>query len=166
VPPVGFVEVGADEGDVLVTPRFTLGQFKCKQPGEPAYLAFSPALLFKLEAIADALEVRGMDPTSLRVMSGFRTPKYNAAIGNETGYSRHLWGDAADIYVDQDGDGAMDDLNQNGRLDLADAGVLLGWIDRLAALPEVRPGGLATYGPNAAHGPFVHVDARGTPARW
>jgi hypothetical protein len=101
--------------DVLVSPHFVLGDFLCKQPGEPRYVALSVPLLGKLEAIAEALESRGVAPGSLRVMSGYRTPAYNAAIGNKTVYSRHLWGDAADIYVDADGDGGMDDLNGDGR---------------------------------------------------
>jgi hypothetical protein len=27
-------------------------------------------------------------------------------------------------------------------------------------------GGIGIYKANRAHGPFVHVDTRGTPARW
>jgi len=99
-------------------------------------------------------------------MSGFRTPAYNAAIGNHTVYSRHLWGDAADIYVDADGDGVMDDLNGDGRSDVQDARVLAGWIDRAVRRVPLIPGGLAAYRRTAAHGPFVHVDARGFRVRW
>jgi len=29
-----------------------------------------------------------------------------------------------------------------------------------------RTGGLGVYGSNAAHGPFIHVDVRGSKARW
>lgn len=166
VRPEGFVEVGKDDRDVLVSPHFVLGDFLCKQPGEPRYVALSVPLLGKLEAIAEALESRGVAPGSLRVMSGYRTPAYNAAIGNKTVYSRHLWGDAADIYVDADGDGGMDDLNGDGRSTVADARLLARWIEALGSRPEWRPGGLAAYRANPAHGPFVHVDARGTRARW
>jgi hypothetical protein len=99
-------------------------------------------------------------------MSGFRTPAYNASIGNTTIYSRHLWGDAADVYVDADGDGRMDDLNGDGRHTVADARLLATWVEGLEARKSWRPGGLASYRANAVHGPFVHVDARGTRARW
>jgi hypothetical protein len=166
VPPTGFVEVGRADRDVLVSPHFVLGDFLCKQPGEPRYVALSVPLLDKLEAIAETLETRGVGAGALRVMSGYRTPAYNAAIGNQTVYSRHLWGDAADVYVDEDGDGAMDDLNGDGRSTVADARLLARWIEALASGVEWRPGGLAAYRANAAHGPFVHVDARGTRARW
>jgi len=165
-PPAGFVEVGRADRDVLVSPHFALRDFLCKQPGEPRYVALSVPLLDKLETIAEALETRGIAAGSLRVMSGYRTPAYNSAIGNKTIYSRHLWGDAADIYVDADGDGAMDDLDADGRSTVADARVLARWIEVLGSGVAWRPGGLAAYRANAAHGPFVHVDARGSRARW
>ena len=47
-------------------------------------------------------------------MSGYRTPFYNRSIGNQTRFSRHVYGDAADIYADDDGDGKMDDLDGDG----------------------------------------------------
>jgi hypothetical protein len=101
-------------------------------------------------------------------MSGYRTPYYNQTIGNETRYSRHLYGGAADIYVDEDGDGAMDDLDRDGRVDLDDAKVVAGLIERLSGSSWYRPftGGLGLYRANPAHGPFLHVDVRGYPARW
>jgi hypothetical protein len=112
------------------------------------------------------LAAKGRPAGSLVIMSGFRTPAYNAAIGNQTVYSRHLWGDAADVYVDADGNGVMDDLNGDGRSDVQDARVLAGWIDQAVRKVPLVPGGLAAYRRTAAHGPFVHVDARGFRARW
>jgi hypothetical protein len=168
LPPEGFVEVMASDEDVLVSPHFTLGQFLCKQEGDPRYLAFSTPLAIKLEAVLEATNRAGIAAGTLHVMSGFRTPWYNRAIGNTTDYSRHLWGDAADVYVDVDGDGDMDDLDGNGRSDMADA-------RRLAAIVEeaetrgrdaLGAGGLGVYDRTSAHGPFVHVDARGYAARW
>lgn len=167
LPPVGFVEASAGNEDVLVSPHFTLGQFLCKQPGQPRYLAFSVPLVQKLEIVLAAVNEAGYSTNSLYVMSGFRTPAYNAAIGNKTVYSRHLWGDAADIFVDVDGDRQMDDLNRDGRSDVRDARVLYDIVDRLDRHGSAaKAGGLGAYKRNAAHGPFVHVDARGTPARW
>ena len=45
------------------------------------------------------------------VKSGFRTPAYD---------------DAADVYVDDDGDGRMDNLNGDERIDEQDAQVIPG----------------------------------------
>ncbi len=166
VPPRGFVEVRAVDRDILVSPHFRLGQFLCKEPGEPRYVALSVPLLVKLEAVSDKLVEMGYAPGSLTVMSGYRTPAYNRAIGNTTDYSRHLWGDAADLYVDADGDGRMDDLDGNGVRDVRDARVLYRVVESVESSKSVRLGGLGLYGPTAAHGPFVHVDARGRSARW
>ncbi len=167
VPPAGFVAVTEVDEDVLLSPHFTLGQFLCKQPGSPRYLALSHDLVVKLEAILAGVNEAGYAVPTLTVMSGFRTPAYNLAIGNKTVFSRHLWGDAADIYVDADGDGDMDDLNGDGRVNVRDADVLVRIVEAVeAAATDLTPGGVATYRRNAVHGPFVHVDARGTAARW
>ena len=102
-------------------------------------------------------------------MSGFRTPRYNASIGNRTTSSRHLFGGAADIYVDGDGDGWMDDLTGDGVVNFADAQELARLAEGLAAEgPETRwrPGGMGIYPANSVHGPFVHIDSRGYRARW
>ena len=125
-------------------------------------------LLLTLEFLLDRARSRGWVRESFVVMSGYRTPFYNAAIGNVK-YSRHQWGDAADVYIDENPvDGVMDDLNGDGRLDRADAIALYDLFD--AALRESGApgfaGGLAHYGSTTAHGPFVHVDLRGYEARW
>lgn len=168
LPPEAFVEVSAGDRDVLVSPHFTLGEFLCKQEGDPRYVALSPALVLKLELLLEAVNKAGIPARGLTVMSGFRTPFYNRAIGNTTDYSRHLWGDAADVFIDEDGDGRMDDLNGDGVRNVADAQVLARVVEGLAAQgrPDYTVGGLASYRPNGAHGGFVHVDARGHRARW
>ncbi len=168
LPPEGFIEVNAETENVLVSPHFALGQFRCKQAGDRAYIALSTPLLRKLEALLDAVNRAGYCTPTLTVMSGFRTPLYNAAIGYDTGYSRLLWGDAADLFVDTNGDGVMDDLNGDGKVSLADAHVLvrLARVLEEAAEEGIMPGGLAAYRATAAHGPFVHLDTRGYAARW
>jgi uncharacterized protein YcbK (DUF882 family) len=105
----------------------------------------------------------------MSVMSGFRTPQYNAT-GGETGgrasLSRHMYGDAADVFVDNDGDGRMDDLNGDGRVNHRVAQVILDAAERVErAHPDVT-GGVGVYRATPSHGPFAHVDARGNRARW
>jgi hypothetical protein len=165
-PPMGFIEVRPEDMDVLVSPNFRLGQFLCKQEGDRRFVVVSANLVLQLEALLQAVNDAGYPADGLTVMSGFRTPAYNRAIGNTTDFSRHLWGDAADVYVDEDGNGSMDDLNRDGRADTGDARWLAGVAERLMASAEVPTGGLSVYTPTAAHGPFVHVDARGALSRW
>lgn len=166
--PRGFAEVPTDAEDILLSPHFTLGQFLCKQPGDPRFLALSMPLVRKLEAVLAKANESGITAPTLNVMSGFRTPWYNAAIGNKTIYSRHLWGDAADIFIDVDGDSDMDDLNGDGRSDHLDARLLADIVQEVEAAgrPDITVGGIGLYRRAPHRGPFVHVDARGQVARW
>ncbi|MDH3272351.1 MAG: hypothetical protein OEN56_13520 [Gemmatimonadota bacterium] len=168
IAPEGFVEVPAEAEDVLVSPHFTVGQFLSKQPGDPRFLALSMPLVRKLEAILARANQSGIETPTFHVMSGFRTPWYNASIGNKTIYSRHLWGDAADIFVDVDGNHDMDDLNGDGRADAGDARLLADLVEEVesSGRPEIVAGGIGLYRRAAHRGPFVHVDARGHAARW
>ena len=169
LPPLGFVEVTADNANTAVSPNFSLGQFVAKQASDyPKYVVLRASLLLKLENILANLNDAGHPVRRLVIMSGYRTPFYNRAIGN-TRYSRHVWGGAADIYIDDaPADGVMDDLNGDGQINREDAQWLAAFIDSISqqGLFGPRVGGLGIYGSNSAHGPFVHVDVRGTRARW
>lgn len=167
--PKGFVEVTPENEDLFLTPHFRLRQFVAKQESAyPKYIVLRERLLLNLELVLEEVNKAGFPAESLFVMSGYRTPYYNQAIGNETTYSRHTWGDAADIFVDANNDNIMDDLDRDGKSDPADAAVLFDLIDRLYEEPWYSPfvGGLAQYNSTEHHGPFVHVDVRGVPARW
>lgn len=167
-PPSGFIKVTAENENTLVSPHFRLKQFLCKQEGDyPKFIILQEKLLQKLEFVFENLAGNGIVCTTLTVMSGFRTPQYNRALGNSA-YSRHCWGGAADIFVDHDNDGMMDDLNQDGRCDEGDAKQLYDWIDAWSHEPVFATllGGLARYRRTHSHGPFVHVDVRGHAVSW
>jgi hypothetical protein len=167
-PPAGFVEVTRENENVLVSPHFRLKQFLCKQAGGyPKYVVLDERLLLALEYVLQVVNAAGHQATTFHVMSGYRTPAYNRSLGNVR-YSQHQWGAAADIFIDEDGNGVMDDLNGDGRSDLRDAEVLYRLIDVAASRPEAQGliGGLGKYPKTAAHGPFVHVDVRDGKARW
>ncbi len=169
--PMGFLEVTPENQGVHLSSHFRVRDFLTKDQFDvwPKVLVIQLPLLDKLELIAEQLETAGR-PAALRVMSGFRTPQYNAlgagARGGRARDSRHMYGDAADIFVDGDGDGRMDDLDGDGRVTVGDAR----WLAGVAARVEDRHpgigGGIGVYRATRAHGPFVHVDTRGTPARW
>lgn len=169
--PRGFIEVTPENFRTRVSEHFTLGQFITKDQSNvwPKYLVLEPRLLDKLELTIGELARRGHPVRSLFVMSGFRTPEYNeqgVGAGGRSAVSRHQYGDAADVYPDDQGHGRMDDLNHDGRVDLRDARILA---DAAAAVEEEHPelvGGVGIYPATSAHGPFVHIDARGKRARW
>jgi hypothetical protein len=167
--PQGFIEVTEENQDALVSPHFTVGQFVSKQTADfPKYVALQEKLLLKLEVILQAVNERGIPANTFHVMSAFRTPFYNASIGNETEYSMHLYGGAADIFVDMDGDGNMDDLNNDGQVTRADAEYMAEIVEELRRNPDLAhlEGGLGIYNANPSHGPFIHVDVRGQAVNW
>ena len=169
-PPAGFVEVTKKNEDTKISPHFRLKQFVCKQgPRDqfPKYLVIHERLPLKLEAALQLVNSFGFDADTLYVMSGYRTPFYNHAIGDVL-FSMHQWGSAADVFVDTHDKGVMDDLTRDGHVDLQDSKFLYDAIERMLSRPgfERFQGGMGYYPPTSAHPPFVHVDVRGTKARW
>ena len=170
-PPAGFIPVTPENESTPVSKRFRLADFLThdQQDVWPKVLVLRVTLLDKLELIGDDLERRGL-PGRLHIMSGFRTPQYNAQgvgpKGGRAGDSRHMYGDAADVMVDGDGDGVMDDLDGDGKVTIRDAQVLLAVAESVEVQHPDLVGGLSAYPANSTHGPFVHVDARGVRARW
>jgi hypothetical protein len=167
-PPAGFIEVTRENEDTRVSPNFRVRQFLTKQKsGYPKYLVLDERLIFLLEAIGRHLEPQGWEADDMFVMSGYRTPYYNKQL-DDTQFSLHQWGRAADIFLDKDNDGMMDDFNKDKVVSKQDAVALANVLETLSKTPELRSfiGGIGIYGSTAAHGPFVHVDTRPWRARW
>ncbi len=169
--PPGFIEVTRANQTTAVSEHFLLRDFVTHdQPNVwPKYLVLQQRLVDKLELVLSDLEAHGYDVRGVKVMSGFRTPQYNATGGNPAGranLSRHMYGDAADIYIDNDGDGQMDDLNHDGKVSIADSMVIEAAVDRVEAAHPELVGGAGVYTAAPGHGPFIHIDTRGYRARW
>jgi hypothetical protein len=170
-PPGGFIEVTPANQDFYVSEHFRLRDFLTKDQRNiwPKYLLLDPLLIDKLELTIQQLEKQGVRVDAVHVMSGFRTPQYNHTGGNTAGranLSRHMYGDASDVYVDNDRDGQPDDITGDGRVTVKDA-------ERFAQAAEIveksNPalvGGIGVYVACCGHGPFTHVDVRGYRARW
>jgi hypothetical protein len=166
--PLGFMRLTAENGELFVSDHYRLRDFQCKLDGDSKFLILRPEALLKLELLQHELASRGVEFERFTIMSGFRTPYYNSRIGNETSYSRHLYGDAMDVYIDRNADGRMDDINKDGRVDSNDAKYLQSVAASIDSSREWGwlKGGAGVYHANAAHGPYLHVDARGYVARW
>jgi len=169
--PSGFIEVTKENQDTQISAHFRLRDFLTKTQYDvwPKYLLLNPKLLDKLELTIQELEATGHPVRHVQIMSGFRTPQYNHTGGNVAGranLSRHMYGDASDIFVDNDGNGAMDDLNHDGRVDVRDAEVILQACERVERKYPALVGGVGVYSACCGHGPFTHIDVRGFRARW
>jgi hypothetical protein len=171
LPPSGFIEVTQENADTRVSDHFKLRDFLTHdQPNVwPKYLVLQMRNVDKLELVLADLQQHGVDVSGVRVMSGFRSPQYNKGGGNtggRAGLSRHMYGDAADIFIDSNHDGVMDDLNHDGRITIEDSRVVQQAVDRVEAAHPELVGGAGVYPAAAGHGPFIHIDSRGYRARW
>jgi hypothetical protein len=170
-PPSGFIEVTPQNQDTQLSEHFKLKDFlpHDQQNVWPKYIVIDMKLIDKDELVLEDLKQHGINPNGVRVLSGFRTPQYNSGGGDPRGrsaLSRHMYGDANDIYIDNDGTGQMNDLNHDGRVNIADAKVIEDAVDRVERAHPSLIGGCGIYSGTSAHGPFTHIDTRGYPARW
>ena len=170
-PPSGFIEVTQQNADTKVSDHFRLRDFLTHDQASvwPKFLVLEMRNVDKLELVLADLQQHGVNVNGVRVMSGFRTPQYNKGGGNpagRAGLSRHMYGDAADILIDSNGDGVMDDLNHDGKSTIADARVVSAAVDRVEAAHPELIGGAGVYPAESGHGPFIHIDSRGYRARW
>lgn len=164
--PRGFISLTPELLSLPVSTHLTLGDFASlsdQQGVWPRALVLDLRLVDKMELILAALRDSGFVNPRYKVLSGFRTP--NVTLRNartaQAPDSRHQYGDAADFIIDSDGDGRMDDLNRDGKVDINDARYLVRVILDIEAEHPDLVGGIGIY-----RGPFLHVDTRGERARW
>jgi len=168
--PIGFVEVTPLNVNTQLSEHFHLRDFVTHdQPSVwPKYVVLREDLLDKLELVLETLQGEGIPANRAVVLSGFRSPQYNQR-GFDEGMafaSRHQYGDAADIIIDSNGDGRMDDMNRDGIVDFRDTDVINRAVERVEWRFPDLVGGLGLYHAIGPSGPFAHIDVRGKRARW
>jgi uncharacterized protein YcbK (DUF882 family) len=168
--PVGFIEVTPDILDLQLSTHFTLRSFITHDQDQvwPKYVVMREELLDKLELVLATLEAQGVPTRNVVVLSGFRTPQYNrrASFEGAAYASRHQYGDAADLIIDANRDGRMDDLNRDGVVNFRDTDVINRAVEKVEQQYPELVGGLGLYTAMGPSGPFAHIDVRGTRARW
>ena len=168
--PEGFIEVTPENEDTRVSEHFRLRDFVSHDQKAvwPKYVVLREPLLDKLELVIQDLNDHGVNAEGMRIRSGFRTPAHNFAVRGEGSArdSRHQFGDAADVFIDQEGTGKMSDLNGDGKVNFADVKMILDAVERVEARYPELVGGTGLYAYSGRSGPFAHIDVRGTRARW
>lgn len=168
--PEGFIEVTPENEDTRVSEHFRLRDFISHDQKDvwPKYVVLREPLLDKLELVIEDLNDHGVDAEGMRIRSGFRTPAHNFAVRGEGSArdSRHQFGDAADVFIDQQGNGKMSDLNGDGKVNFADVKMILDAVERVEARYPELVGGTGLYAYSGRSGPFAHIDVRGTKALW
>ncbi|MCU0623400.1 MAG: hypothetical protein MUF53_05985 [Gemmatimonadaceae bacterium] len=175
--PDGFVQVTRESADLPLSEHFSIRDFLTHDQSDvwPKYVVLRDELIDKLELVIAELNASGVPVTHMKVISGFRHPEYNQGLrskvrrrsaGSPAQDSRHQFGDAADVIVDNNRDGRMDDLNRDGKSNSKDIRVLIEAVERVERRFPELVGGAGTYKATRQHGPFVHIDVRGNRARW
>lgn len=170
-PPAGMIRVTQQNKEMWLSEHIQLKDFitKGQENVWPKYVVVQPRVLDKVELVIQELELMGHPVENIFAVSGFRTPAYNAGGGNTVGrgqLSRHMYGDAMDVAVDNDRNNIMDDLNGDGRINLDDARVIGAAVDRVEKKYPQLVGGMHYYPPTGGHQGMVHIDTRGYRARW
>ncbi len=168
--PIGFIEVTEENQDLFVSEHFRLRDFVTRNQADvwPKYLVLDERLLDKLELIRAELLRSGHSRAKLSVISGFRTPDHNRTVRSRgaSADSRHQYGDAADVIVDGDGNGKMDDLNRDGRVTSRDLALFVQIVERVEKQYPELLGGLGIYRATRTSSGYLHIDTRGERVRW
>lgn len=162
-PPPGFIRVTRETVDLPISEHYRLGTFLC--PGGnrfPKFLVLNEALILKLEKVTHEFHRLRLLRGRISFLSTYRSPAYNVKPG-QARYSRHMWGSALDMFIDEHGKpGWMDDLNRDGKVDIKDAILMFKVIDAMSRRGALKgmEGGLGIYPGTQNHGPFIHMDVR------
>ncbi|MBW2454870.1 MAG: DUF882 domain-containing protein [Deltaproteobacteria bacterium] len=89
--PIRFVDLSTAPSGLTIAPNFKLDEVMQEYKGR--YGVFQPHVVSKLQ------EIRDIVGAALHTNSGYRSPAYNSSVGGVT-YSRHMYGDAADMWTD------------------------------------------------------------------
>lgn len=162
-PPEGFLEVTERDADIQISTHLRVADFlnDSREPW-PRYAAVSPRLLDKIElVISELARWHGGNASTVQlaldVKSGFRAPDYNRRVRRAARDSQHQYGDAADVAIDANGDGRYTAIDSR----------MVGLAVEIVELKHPHlVGGLGIYTSGHARTTYVHIDARGTRARW
>lgn len=121
------------QGKLYLSKHFQVKEFACHDGSDTVWVA--DELLDVLESIRAQAGGKAMT-----VLSGYRTPSYNAKVGGAE-YSQHVYGTAADICV---------------------KGVNVNTLAKYARVAMPERGGVGIYVKQG----FVHVDVRSEKADW
>lgn len=169
VKPEGFLKIEESLLEVNLTPHFTMKQFLTRQSNKlPQFIAIQESLLLKLEFFLAEVNNAGYPAETFGIVSLYRSPYFNKKLGNNSDFSRHLFGDAADIYIDNSGNEWMDDLDGDGNSTIADSDILYDLAVKFDQKEEFADlqGGVSSYKGNGVRGPFIHIDTRGFHISW
>lgn len=180
-PPQYWYPVNEETQDLKISRSYTLGEFDLNRTYRldwpfPGYIALDRNIVLKLESLADALRKGNIPVKKFELIYGYRSPYYNLSSIEKDGdatlkspWSLHMYGKAADIIVDEDEDGRIDDLDGDGEITIADPKVIRRFVRKLDH--AYRDAGNPLLGGNFCYvrhdfterepqTPYIHIDVR------
>lgn len=125
--------------NLQVTKNFNISEMEYYDVVPPELVANATELLQNLQVLRDACG------KSITIISGYRSPERNKAVGGAT-MSQHMFANAADIQIK--------DMKPQQMYDL---------VEKLIKEGKMKQGGLGLY---PREGGWIHYDTRGVKARW
>lgn len=86
--PTGYLDLAAEDPDEALAPNFVASELMSESKGRWGF--------FQTDDMANLQDLRDASGGALSINSGYRNVSYNAGVGGAT-YSRHMYGDAADM---------------------------------------------------------------------
>jgi Peptidase M15 len=153
--------VEGDQGLLFVVGRMRIQDFMAHDPfvktldievqeADQPYFTIDKRVLHKLLDLLLWMQAQGYDTEQVRINYGFRHPSLNVRAGGAP-KSRHQWGEAIDLLIG--------DIDRNGVMDAEDKLPLL---EILETKIIGNNGGVGRY-PGTQ---VIHIDVRGSKARW
>jgi hypothetical protein len=173
-PPRYFIKVTPENAMALVSDHFVLSDFSpLGEKDKEHYIALSPSLVQRLEDILSSLKEKGIKVDTLKIIRGYLSPNEVTRLRQKNidiaVFSRSIYGDSATFIVDQNQDGIMDDLNNDGTLDKKDMDIVEEVIQSVESRTKLY-GGIGIYyhfyDPNYKDTPNIQIDTRGWHSRW
>jgi len=131
-----------EKTNLQVTKNFNVAEMEYYDKVPAHLLDNAKEVLTNLQVLRDACG------KSITIMSGYRSPQRNAAIGGAT-KSQHMEGNACDIKVKD-----------------TDPKEVAALIEKLIKEGKMKQGGLGTYPRASISEGWVHYDTRGVRSRW
>ena len=147
-----YYKVERNDLNKRIVGKFRIKDFLSKDKNytkDYQYLLINKKLLYKLLELQNILEEKGYDKYAFIIKRGHRTPNYNNEIGGAS-RSKHIKGEALDLKIK--------DIDKNGYYSDLDKSIVLKIVEKVIG----NDGGIGKY-PGSR---IIHIDVRGTRARW
>ncbi len=184
MPPRYYYEVTPETFFLRIHKNYWLGNFdldpRFMDLEYPRYIAIEPRIIRKLDDLQELMNSEGVEVSKFNIIYAYRSPDYNLGSRAEddektlkSPFSAHMYGQAIDFIVDEDDDFVIDDLNQDGEINIEDARVMQDFATKLDTQyleqgKQDMVGGAFIYYHHDywergeyAQTPYLHMDVRG-----